>query len=105
MTRRLAIVLALASVATDAAAAPLWDDLTHPNRRRCVQLLDEAGQARAHDQLSTAVGALRKAATLCADDREVLQALGEALLATRAFAEARRVLERVRVLTSDGPMA
>jgi tetratricopeptide (TPR) repeat protein len=85
------------AVAGPAAGAPLWEDVAQPNRRRCTQLLEEAAQARAHDQTPAAAAVLRKAAALCPAERDVLQALGEALLTLRQFPEARAALERARL--------
>lgn len=92
--------LLLLSTGRLASAAPLWEDVAHPSRRHCVALIEEAKQARAHDLAQNAAGLLRKAAALCPDDRDVLQALGETLLAARDFDEARQSLERAQALSS-----
>jgi tetratricopeptide (TPR) repeat protein len=101
-TRASAWFLVLAA-ATTASAAPVWEEVARPNRRRCSQWLEEAAQARAHDQTQTAAATLRKAGALCPDDREVLQALGEALLTLRQFPDARQALERARLAAREQP--
>jgi tetratricopeptide (TPR) repeat protein len=96
-------VLFLALTATTASAAPVWEEVARPNRRRCSQWLEEAAQARAHDQTQAAAVLLRKAGGLCPDERDVLQALGEALLTLRQFPDARQALERARAVAREQP--
>jgi tetratricopeptide (TPR) repeat protein len=99
--------LAAACVATlalaEAHATPLWPELAQPRRRHCSAMLEAGAQARAHDQLQQALAVLRDAATACANDREILQALGEALLTGRQYGEARQMLERANVLAREQP--
>lgn len=97
------VALPIFLAAHAAAASPLWDDVAHPARRRCVALVEQGKQARAHDLAGNAVTLLRQAATLCPDDRDVLQALGETLLAAHELEEARLVLERARAVAADKP--
>jgi tetratricopeptide (TPR) repeat protein len=102
MTRaRWVVALSIFAAAQGASASPLWDDVAHPARRRCIALLEQAKQARAHDLAANASALLRKAATSCPDDRDVLQALGETLLATHELDEARQVLERAQLAAVD----
>jgi tetratricopeptide (TPR) repeat protein len=104
MTRAgLTIALCVVASSRVAVAAPLWDDIAHPARRRCAALLEQAKQARAHDLAANAANLLRQATTLCPDDRDVLQSLGETLLAAHELEDARQVLERAHLLSVDKP--
>ncbi len=97
------IALVLVTSTHVVSAAPLWDDIAHPARRRCAVLLEQAKQARAHDLATNAANLLRQATTLCPDDRDVLQSLGETLLAAHELDDARQVLERARLVATDKP--
>lgn len=104
MSARAAAWLLIVGVAATAQAGPSpWDELAQPNRRRCAQLLEGAAKARGSGDGAMSLQMWRGAAALCPGDREVQQTVGEALLAARAFAEARRSLERARQLADDTP--
>jgi len=104
MSSRLGVFFALALASADAVAAPsLWEDVAHPHHRRCAQLLDDAVKLRGAGEIQAALQAVRKAVTLCASDREVLQLAGETLLGLHEFAEGRQRLERARALADGAP--
>lgn len=96
--------LAASMVAAVAHAAPAspWDDVAHPNRRRCTQLVDAEKLAQQR-QPQAATQLARVAVRLCPSDRVVLQSAGELLLGAHEYAEARRSLERARVLAEAAP--
>ncbi|MDB4966210.1 MAG: lipoprotein NlpI [Myxococcales bacterium] len=94
-----------------AADSSLWEDVAHPHRRRCSALLDQATKLSGDgvrtpsaDETRAARAALTTAAELCGDDREVLQRAGELLLGLHELSQARRHLERARVL-ADAALA
>lgn len=94
----------IAAAAFDAGAAPpskLWDEVAQPYRRRCAQLLDDATRLRNAGETRSSLSTLRKAAELCPSDREVVQSVGEALLAAHQLTDGRLHLERARLLAGD----
>ncbi len=94
------LVLGLAAAAP--AGATPWDEVAHPNRRRCLQLVAEGSTLADAHQWKAATQAVRTAATLCPSDRFVLQHAGETLLGAHEYAEGRQRLERARTLV-DAP--
>jgi len=104
MQRALAVVGAL-MVAATAHASPSspWDDVAHPNRRRCGQLVEEAAKLAEQHQPKAAAQKARAAVVLCPSDRLVLQSAGELLLGAHEYVEARLRLERARVLADAAP--
>jgi tetratricopeptide (TPR) repeat protein len=104
MSVRVIAWLAVACLAAPVSAAPSpgpWDDLAQPNRRRCAQLVEAATKLPSGSAM--ALQMLRGAADLCPNDRDVLQTVGEALLTARAYADARRRLERAHQLADESP--
>lgn len=94
--------LVIAAVAHRAAASP-WDEVAHPNRRRCAQLVEEAAKLAEQHQSKPAAQIARVAVGLCPSDRLVLQGAGEVLLGAHEYAEARQRLERARALADHAP--
>jgi tetratricopeptide (TPR) repeat protein len=84
------------------ARGSLWEDVAHPNRRRCAQLLEEANRRKENDT-QAALAAARKAVEACPDEREVLQTAGKLLLAAHEYVEGRQRLERARALSERTP--
>ncbi|MCU1281905.1 MAG: Tetratricopeptide 2 repeat protein [bacterium] len=104
MSRRaLAVVLATATCAAGAAHAGPWDEIAHPHRRRCAQLVDEASKRSDAREWKAAMLAARSAVTLCPSDRVVLLRAGETLLGGREYGEALVHLERARALADRTP--
>jgi len=93
---------AVVSMAAVAAASP-WEEVAHPNRRRCAQLAEEASKLADSHQWKLATQAARTAVALCPSDRAVLVAAGEALLAAHEFSEGRQRLERAHALPDGTP--
>jgi tetratricopeptide (TPR) repeat protein len=93
-----------ATVAAVAEASP-WDDVAHPNRRRCAQLAEEASKLADAHQAKAATQAARTAVALCPSDRAVLAAAGEALLGAHEFTEGSLRLERARSLADGAPIS
>lgn len=99
-----AVAVALLVAAPLHAAPSLWEALAQPHHKRCLQLLENATRLRASGESAMSLPMLRGAVELCPNDREVLQAAGEALLSARLFAEARRALERARLFADESPL-
>jgi tetratricopeptide (TPR) repeat protein len=97
-----AAFVAIAIVAAAARASP-WDEVAHPNRRRCAQLVDESAKLAEARQWTGAIRSARAAVALCPSERGVLQSGGETLIAAREYAEGRQHLERARVLADRAP--
>lgn len=95
------IALGLLLWCAQAAADPLWEELTQPGAQSCRGPLADAQQARAHDAPQHAVELLQRALARCPKSVDILVELGESLLAMRSFPEARRVLEEAMVLDND----
>ncbi|HEY2743338.1 MAG TPA: tetratricopeptide repeat protein, partial [Polyangia bacterium] len=89
------------AVAARAGATP-WEEVAHPNRRRCLQLVADATTLADGRQWKSAAQAARTAASLCPSDRNILQHAGETLLGAREYAEGRQDLERAHRLV-DAP--
>ncbi len=100
---RRALALAATLTIHAAANASPWDDVAHPNRRRCAQLVDEAAKLADQHQSKEAMQAARAAVALCPSDRVVLQSAGEVLLDARQYAEGRLWLERANALSVAAP--
>jgi tetratricopeptide (TPR) repeat protein len=92
------------SLVAGVADASPWDDVAHPNRKRCAQLAEEASKLAEAHQWKPATQAARTAVAMCPSDRAVLATAGEALLAAHEFNEGRVRLERARVLTDGTPV-
>ena len=97
------VAATIATAVAHAAPASPWDDVAHPNRTRCTQLVDEAEKLAQQRQPQAATELARMAARLCPSDRLVLQSAGELLLGAHEYADARRNLERARVLAETSP--
>ena len=104
MTARV-LLFALALGAASPAAAGPWDDVAHPNRRRCTQLVADAAKLGEAHEWKMAASSARTAAALCPSDRAVLLHAGETLLGAREYADGRRQLERARALGDAAPVA
>jgi tetratricopeptide (TPR) repeat protein len=98
----IALVLATLGGVTTAHASP-WEELAHPHRRRCAQLVDEANKLAETQQWKGAAQAARAAAALCPADRAVVQSAGELLLVAHEHADARQQLEHARLLADANP--
>jgi len=98
----IALALAMLGVVTAAHASP-WEEVAHPHRRRCAQLVDEANKLAEVQQWRAATQAARAAAALCPSDRAVVQSAGELLLNAHEHADARLELERARALADANP--
>jgi tetratricopeptide (TPR) repeat protein len=96
------LALATLGVVTPAHASP-WDDVAHPHRRRCAQLVDEANKLAETQQWKGATQAARAAAAFCPSDRFVVQSAGEILLNGHEPADARQQLEHARALADANP--
>ncbi len=106
MTVRAAVgMIGLLALAGGAHAAPPspWDEVAHPNRRRCTQLVEDAAKLAEQHQSKPAVDTARTAVRLCPADRLVLQSAGEVLLGAHEYGEARQRLERARSLADGAP--
>lgn len=101
-TLALASALATLALVTAARASP-WDEVAHPHRSRCAQLVAEANKLAEAQQWKGATQAARAAGALCPSDRAVAQSAGDVLLAAREYADARRELERARALADANP--
>jgi tetratricopeptide (TPR) repeat protein len=98
MTVRGALACVAMLLSGAVANASPWDDIAHPNRRRCAQLVDEAGKLADQRRTKEAIGTARTAAALCPSNRGVLQRAGELLLDAHLYDEGRRDLERARLV-------
>jgi tetratricopeptide (TPR) repeat protein len=96
--RGLAILLVLTLGVPSAQAGP-WDEVAHPHRRRCVQLIDDADKRADARDWAGALPAARTAVSLCPSDRGVLQRVGKILLGGHEYASALQQLERARALS------
>jgi Flp pilus assembly protein TadD len=96
--------LATLGLVTPARASP-WDEIAHPHRRRCAQLVAEANKLAEMQQWKGATQAARAAAAFCPSDRSVVQSAGEILLNAHEDADARQQLERARSLADANPEA
>jgi tetratricopeptide (TPR) repeat protein len=85
------------------AAGPssLWEDVLHPNRARCHQLVEEGRRLVDRNATAEALRALVEAARLCPDEPEAAVMLGDTLIKSGDFAAARAPLERARLLLGD----
>ncbi|MGZ3441025.1 MAG: tetratricopeptide repeat protein, partial [Polyangia bacterium] len=91
------------ALAAGSAHAGPWDEIAHPHRRRCAQLVDEASKRADAKEWKPAGQAARAAVALCPADRVVLQRAGETLLGCHEYSEALRQLERARALAEQVP--
>ena len=98
----LALAAIVSCASLPAGAAP-WDEVAHPNRRRCAQLLGDAGKLGDVHQWQAAASDARTAAALCLGDRSIQQRAGEILLAAHEYADGRLRLERARLLADESP--
>jgi len=97
------VAATIATAVAHAAPSSPWEDVAHPNRARCTQLVDEAEKLAQQRQPRAATQLARVAVRLCPSDRLVLQSAGELLLSAHEYADARRNLERARVLAETSP--
>ncbi len=100
--RRALLFVAVLCAAASAQATP-WDDVAHPNHRRCARLIGEASKLGDARQWKFAAQMARTAAALCPSERAVLQSAGETLLGAHELAEGRQRLEQARVLADQVP--
>ncbi len=100
------VLLALyAAPAHAEGPSPLWDDVIHPNRLRCAELVDEARRrlgSRVLADKTSALELLSEAARLCPHSYDVLALCGSARLENGEAQLALPLLERARALDDAG---
>jgi tetratricopeptide (TPR) repeat protein len=99
----LTVVCAVVASAAASAHAGPWEEIAHPHRRRCAQLVDEAAKRADAKEWKPAAQAARAAVALCPSDRTVLQRAGETLLGGHEYGEALRHLERAKSIAEQSP--
>jgi tetratricopeptide (TPR) repeat protein len=111
MTRALVLALLVSSAARADGTSALWDDVIHPNRLRCTQLLQQARRGlelRTNSDDERNLARLKahhdlvEATVLCPANVEAFSLLGQALIALGDVPSARKPLERARELEDAG---
>ena len=105
MTRALAMVVVLSSLAHAGAPSPLWDDVVHPNRLRCANLVADARrtlESRTRQARLQAYPLLTEAIRLCPTSLPAYVILGRERTLDDDLVGGRAILEKARALSPDG---